>query len=335
MVSLFRKLSFLSLAILICLMFCTHVFLYVHATKGSYPGANGLIAYSDYDPLGSDTEIFVMNSDGTGVTQITFNDVDDFDPCWSPDGGQIAFISLHNIKWSVWAINLDGTGLRQITVTPDGKRDFSPAWSPDGRTILFMRETDLSIFRIDAESTGPGIKFIANAVDPSWSPDGSMIAYHNWTDNNIWVADSTGTPLFRVTNDGGTDPCWSPDWQRIVYSKQDKIWVINLDGSDEEELTNPGDEWEDREPNWSPDGKKILFQREPDSIWIMNPDGTNIYDLTPSRPYAKFPDWQTRPFPVGGEISINSITSFTTWIIVIITTVSLTLGVVFGKKKRL
>jgi hypothetical protein len=54
------------------------------ATKGSYPGSNGKIAYWDWDPDPPyDTEIFVMDNDGTNIEQLTFNDVQDRHPYYT------------------------------------------------------------------------------------------------------------------------------------------------------------------------------------------------------------------------------------------------------------
>ncbi len=340
MVSSVRKFRILSLATLIWLTMFTQVFMHATATKGSYPGANGLIAFSDYD--GSDWEIFIMNSDGTGVTQLTFNEqLGETSPCWSPDGEWIAFTSEKNS--AIWVINVDGTGLRQVTVPPVGDiDDDDPAWSLDGETILFFRwrhtpPSSRDIYKIDAQSTGPGDLFIEEASAPSWSPDGSMIAYHNWTDNNIWVADSsTGTPLFRVTSDGGYDPCWSPDGQRIVYLINNKIWVINVDGLNKQQFSFPPVGYDDGDPNWSPDGSKILFDREEDSIWIVNPDGTGAYDFTPSLPDAVHPDWQTLPvleLPIGGEITPKStITLLAPYFVLITITLCVGYGVLNRRK---
>ena len=317
----------------------TPTFLPASATKGSYPGKNGLIAFSGMDPTGSDSEIFTMNGDGTGAKQLTFNDVHDLDPCWSPDGEWVAFVSQMPPTMSIWVIRSDGTGLRQVTQPPvGGSMDMNPAWSPNGKKIIFTRENLLffpytyDIYGIDAWSTGPGELLIENAIQPSWSPDGSMIVYLNVTDSCIWVADSTtGAPLFRVTSSIGENPCWSPDGQRIVFSRGNDIFVVDVDGSNEQQITNGPS---DREPNWSPDGEKILFHRTPASIWIMNPDGSEAYDLTPSMPEAMYPDWQTlQEPPIGGELFPDPLANTVTWIVAGISTIALSAVIVLKKKK--
>jgi Tol biopolymer transport system component len=56
-----------------------------------------------------DDEIFVMNTDGTEVRQLTDNDDSDWDPSWSPNGKRIAFKSARDGDWEIFVMNADGT----------------------------------------------------------------------------------------------------------------------------------------------------------------------------------------------------------------------------------
>jgi len=344
MMTSFHKIRILSLASLICLTTLSSVFMHAKATKGSYPGANGMIVFSDRDPVGGDWEIFVMNSDGTGRQQLTTNRVPDRYPCWSPDGEKIAFVKNLFETDELNYISKDGTGLTLVSTSPIDFGYSGPAWSPDGQKIAYERQHhrppgEFDIYVIQIGTVGEGVKLIENADSPSWSPDGSMIAYYHRTDYNIWVADSsTGAPLFRVTSDGGSSPCWSPDGQRIVYEYDDLIYVIDIDGSNKQQISSPppDPDWDgDDDPNWSPDGSKIVFGRDFDSIWIMDPDGSNAYDLTPSWPNAMEPDWQRLPVPVpvGGEIVSSSTISLLAPYIGLITITVLAGYSVLNRKK--
>jgi Tol biopolymer transport system component len=55
-----------------------------------------------------DSEIFVMNADGTGVTQLTDNDDGDWDPAWSPNGDKITFYGDRDGDSEIFVMNLDG-----------------------------------------------------------------------------------------------------------------------------------------------------------------------------------------------------------------------------------
>ena len=83
--------------------------------------------------------LFVENTDGTGLHQITAYGVpkaDDFERMdWSPDGSEILFGGEH---WSLYTIHPDGTGLKKIVQGQDGGPDvFYPTWSPDGTRIAY------------------------------------------------------------------------------------------------------------------------------------------------------------------------------------------------------
>jgi tetratricopeptide (TPR) repeat protein len=81
------------------------------------------------------------------------------------------------------------------------------------------------------------------------------------------------------------DPTWSPDGSRILFVSQergsDDIWVVNVDGSNPQNITPNDWEW-DKYPSWSPSGRRIVFwsNREGKSaVYIMDADGRNVKRL--------------------------------------------------------
>jgi TolB protein len=94
-------------------------------------------------------------------------------PAWSPTGAQIAFSAVVGGHRDIYVVNVDGTGLQQVTQTPKTD-EFAPAWSPDGTHIVFQANPDgqWDIYRMRADgsdrrqlTTDP-----ANDTAPSWAP---------------------------------------------------------------------------------------------------------------------------------------------------------------------
>lgn len=92
------------------------------------------IAFQSY--VNRNWEIFVMDSDGRNIKQLTFNPKDDIQPAWSPDGQKIAFASHRDGNWEIYVMDTDGSNVRKLTnhVAHDQK----PTWSPDSKWIGFQ-----------------------------------------------------------------------------------------------------------------------------------------------------------------------------------------------------
>ena len=120
------------------------------------------------------TDIYVMNPDGSGQTNLTNNAYQNFltPPVWSPDGTRITFVSGNR---ELFVMNADGTGAIQLTTNGRvGAEETHIAWSPDGKRIAFesFRDRDENIFVVKADAEAETTQLTTNAFDdiePAWT----------------------------------------------------------------------------------------------------------------------------------------------------------------------
>jgi TolB protein len=93
---------------------------------------------------GRNSEVFVMNRDGTGPVNLTNSPSFDGYPAWSPDGSKIAFASNRagqtRGNFHIYIMNADGSDLVRVLENGPAVEDARPQWSPDGSRILFNRQ---------------------------------------------------------------------------------------------------------------------------------------------------------------------------------------------------
>jgi Tol biopolymer transport system component/predicted Ser/Thr protein kinase len=249
-------------------------------------------------------EIYVMNPDGTGQTNLTNHRTDDGMPCWSPDGDRIAFMGTRDLGYDVYAMGADGSQVTRLTTDPG--YDGWPSWSPDGSRVAFL-SNDGQIHIINAD--GSDQHQLTNSPEwasrASWSPDGTKLAIAVDTDGHmhyqIYLINADGSNLTCLSDGSGNDqlPSWSPDGTRIAFaSNRDgnmDIYTVRTDGSGVTRLTShPSPDWA---PCWSPDGRRIAFTTSRDGdeeVYAMNADGSEQVNLTNNPAWDGLPSWSPK-----------------------------------------
>jgi Tol biopolymer transport system component len=195
-------------------------------------------------------------------------------PDWSPDGKRVAVATEPaDGMGEIWTVNTDGTDAKQLIACSGAPCMYlgAPAWSPDGTRMAFQRVLS---------APAPG-----NEIDQIEVMDLATGATHV-----VAVPPVAGSEMAEYVN-----PRWSPDGTRIVFTVMryptpptdenilsSSIAVVKADGSEADApliLTDPAKFGS--YPDWSPDGKRIVFNSYPLGSFQDTTRATNLYTIAP------------------------------------------------------
>lgn len=278
------------------------------AALGAFPGANGKIAFQNGPSLGADSEIFLINPDGTNPVQLTF-DVggvvgSDEGPAFSGNGRFITWESEHADD-DAYLMRADGTGQHPVPVAFSEFMN-NPVLSIDGRFVAFSGEgatDDIYIVRTD----GTGLRNLTQnpgaqvSFNPDLAPDGSIYfeSKHSVNpDREIWRINRNGGGKVQITHlspaMGPSDPDVSPDGKRLAVQINRDIYTLRTNGTVLDQITFTGTA---AEPAFSPDGRWIAYADEVDGdyeIYRVRSTGGAPQRVTENTTDDHAPDWQPR-----------------------------------------
>ena len=163
------------------------------------------ILYVANADAGSNSDIYIMNPDGSNKTMLTDSSTQDGAPRWSPDGTKIVFVSHRDGNREVYVMNAGGSNPTNLTTNP--AMDGFPAWSPDGSKIAFdsNREDGTGqIYIMNADgSNQTRLTYNLSGDDgyPSWSPDGTKIVF----DSNFGPGGEGNMEIYEINATDGSN----------------------------------------------------------------------------------------------------------------------------------
>jgi len=242
---------------------------------------------------GGSADIYRAHPDGSGSERLTDDPAFDDQAALSPDGARLAFVSSRTGQANIWLLDLATRKLKNLSVGPRG--DFRPAWSPDGQWIAFSSDrdsklptrrnsfetiqcTELYVMRAD----GSQLRRLTHneqafAGSPSWSPDGNRIVFYEASFEA--VSDLSDARRLRATTQiavidvqtgqrrtltQGEGEKWSPRW-----ITRDRIGYFSGGPQGGLEFTKgaAGPRGEFESPDWSADGRHVVFHRDVETAW--------------------------------------------------------------------
>lgn len=222
----------------------------------------------------------------------------------APATAKIVFASTRDGNSEIYIMNPDGS--KPVNLTRHPSRDLAPAWSPTGEHIVFNSHRDgtRDIYIMDANGKNVRKVFrrLAYREFPVWSPDGKKLVYTNAADWSIYVGTINSQQEERITSANflGGWPAWAPDGPEVAFISTEGPWayslkVVNLE-TRKERLLMPNEEiGKFFDPDWSPDGTRIVFHWSKKGIYVMDGNGKGLRRLVSN---ASRPTWS----PLGDEL---------------------------------
>lgn len=231
------------------------------------PQISGTILFASTPVKVRDWDLFTVQADGSGLTQLTDSDENVQHPAWSPDGKRILFTQGSVVSnLDIYVMDADGSNLTRLTEHPE--RDQRATWSPDGSQVAFVSQRDGSVAVWIMDADGSDVHKLIEGREPSWSPDGTRIAFTSsqLADNDeIYVIDVDGTNLRRITDQPRFDwfPAWTPDGNRLVFNSEragGQELVIADVKTGALVLISTAEQTLEQDAEWSTDGRALVYQ---------------------------------------------------------------------------
>ena len=264
----------------------------------------------------SNSDIYLIDSDGSNMRQMTFCEKGDFSPRWSPDGSKLMFVSTRNEGSQIWLLPTDMGEPQQLTHFSVGISD--PVWSPNGKYIAFAANVFPECGADDDCNQQLNNSF-ENGPLQAHMADGLL--YRHWTyysDGRFThtmlldvasgeIKDMTpgefNSPAFSLG--GGSGYAFSPDGSELCFvskrvanpasSTNKDIFLVSLKGGEPKNITAENEAY-DADPQYSPDGKFIAYLKQLIPGYEADKFRLTIYDRETGEHrilIEEFPNWIT------------------------------------------
>jgi Tol biopolymer transport system component len=177
---------------------------------------------SDHSNI-ANTEIYVMNANGFGITRLTntpatdiYPAAADVSPAWSPDGTKIAFLSSRRYtdpdKRDIYLMNPDGSQVERLVPLGAGYQELDRlSWDSEGKRLAYSSNNNLMIMHVPTRTiTQVGIGLGKRA---SWAPNDAKLAFQKHQNGNydIYLVNVDGSGETRLTVSPLADewPVWA------------------------------------------------------------------------------------------------------------------------------
>jgi dipeptidyl aminopeptidase/acylaminoacyl peptidase len=231
------------------------------------------------------------------------------DPHFSPDGSTIAYVvttvdqKQNRRRSEIWTVAVESS--REPTLlTTSPQSSNSPRWSPDGKSIAFVSsrpaagEGDAPKNQVWLLPLSGGearrLTNLTNGVNSfQWSPDGRKLVVVGRSGPSDEAKSPSDVRHYKHSNYKFNDSGWFDD-------RRTHLWVVDVANGSSSQLTS-GDEWNDSDPQWSPDSQKIAFvsdrtgkafdEGHNTDVWVISAAGGSLTKISDHEQGDSSPRW--------------------------------------------
>lgn len=247
-------------------------------------------------------QLYMMNPDGSNITQITSGEFSHSNGRWSPNADKIVCNTdemSSTAGMPMELINPDGTGKKLLNY---GNQ---MSWYPDGSLIFYtfcpsceLGILNLKLYSMTSKGENERVESEKWAAEVDFSPDGEKMAFAY-----VATSDSVPTSVIKILDypsfsnertvgpKGAIEERWSPTGIEFLFlmnikvtEASNNIFVMKNDGTDVRQITDNVKIDIYHSPRWSPDGKKIIFlaytpEAQKWCLYMINKDGTDLHKV--------------------------------------------------------
>ena len=233
------------------------------------------------------------------------------DPHFSPDGTTIAFVvttidqKQNRRRSQIWSVPADGSREpAALTTAPQSSN--SPRWSPDGKTLAFLSARAVAG---DAASDAPRnqvwllplgggeprrlTNLPGGVTSVQWAPDGARLVVVSRSGPSDTAKSPSDVRHYKHANYKFNDTGWFDD-------KRTHLWIVDAATGRSSQITS-GDDWNDSDPQWSPDSRKIAFvsdrtgkafdEGHNTDVWVIDMNGGPLTKISDHEQADSSPRW--------------------------------------------
>ena len=271
---------------------------------GGWFGGGGLapVAYISTD--GDRARVLILNPGDSDPIDVSLREANARSLSWAPgqthlawvEGGQVPLLMTYSVATEETELLVSNVDAEQ-----------PPVWSPTADRIAYVSDAEGTpdIYMVDLATKQETRLTFSDERERigDWSPDGQWLVFTESGRDGLLLRNPTGVNLIELTDGADSSPVWSPKGDRIAFLRHSgdsqDLYVLRPTNSDDwaddtDEVAVSDDRYDELDPAWSADGRRIAFVMQFDDqseIFTVHVDGSEREQLTYNTADDLMPAW--------------------------------------------